>query len=79
MSRPVKRSVTISGHSTSISLEREFWDTLGDIARRRKCSIAELLREIDAAREDAGLSSAARLYVLNYYRRFDGSSRNMLR
>lgn len=79
MPRPVKRSVTISGHSTSISLEQEFWDALRDIAQKRKSSVAGLLREIDASRTDAGLSSAARIYALNYFRQLDGSSVNRFR
>lgn len=74
MPRPVKRSVTISGHNTSISLEADFWEALATIARRRKSSVAELLREIDASRTDTGLSSAARLYALNYFRQLEGSS-----
>ncbi len=74
MSRPVKRSVTISGHNTSISLEQEFWDALTEIARRRRTSVAELLRTIDASRSDTGLSSAARLYALDYFRQLEGSS-----
>jgi len=76
MPRPVKRSVTISGHSTSISLEQDFWDALTTIARQRKSSVAELVREIDASRADTGLSSAARLYALNYFRQLDGSCSN---
>lgn len=76
MARPVKRSVTIAGHSTSISLEAEFWNALQEIARLRGCSLAALLQEIDAARGDAGLSSAARLYALDHFRQLAGSSEN---
>ncbi len=75
---PVKRSVTIAGHSTSISLEPEFWDALRDIAQRQNCSISALLRQIDAGRGEGGLSSAARLYALNYFRQLEGSSENKL-
>jgi predicted DNA-binding ribbon-helix-helix protein len=68
MPRPIKRSVTIAGHSTSVSLEPEFWDALKDIATRRHMSMAALLEEIDAARRAMGLSTAARLYALDHYR-----------
>lgn len=68
MPRPIKRSVTIAGHSTSVSLEPEFWDALKDIATRRHMSMAALLQEIDAARRATGLSTAARLYALDHYR-----------
>lgn len=75
MPRPIKRSITIAGHSTSISLEAEFWEALQDIARRRKMSMAALIGEIDAGRTtDVGLSSAVRLYTLNYFRQLEGSS-----
>lgn len=70
---PVKRSVTIAGHRTSISLEPEFWDALRDIANAQNRSVNGLIAEIDAARPPAGqqasgLSSAARRYVLAWYR-----------
>ncbi|HEX3881092.1 MAG TPA: ribbon-helix-helix domain-containing protein [Stellaceae bacterium] len=64
----VKRSVRIAGHATSVSLEREFWQALGDLARRRRVSVAALVAAIDAERA-ASLSSAIRLYVLDRARR----------
>lgn len=67
MARPIKRSVTIAGHGTSVSLEPEFWDALKRIAGDKGLSVAALLREVDAGRRDAGLSSAARIYALTYY------------
>ncbi len=72
MSKPVKRSVTLSGHRTSISLEAEFWEALGDIAAERGLTVTALVNEIDQARTSpitGGLSSALRLYVLDHYRR----------
>ena len=63
-----KRSVRIAGHPTSVSLEDEFWAALGDIARGRGISAAELIAEIDRARANRGLSSAIRLHVLDHYR-----------
>jgi predicted DNA-binding ribbon-helix-helix protein len=61
--RVLKRSVRIAGHATSVSLEREFWLALGQIARRRQVSVAGLVAAIDAGRSGS-LSSAIRLYVL---------------
>ena len=58
-----KRSVTISGHSTSISIETEFWNILKSIAARQEISINDLLSRIDDRRE-GNLSSATRVYIL---------------
>lgn len=62
-----KRSVSIAGHQTSVSLEEPFWDALRDLATARGLSAAALIAEIDATR-DGNLSSAIRVYVLNAYR-----------
>jgi predicted DNA-binding ribbon-helix-helix protein len=62
----VKRSVSIRGHRTSISVEDEFWAEFGAIARRERRSLAALIAEIDAGRAaEANLSSAIRLFVLS--------------
>jgi predicted DNA-binding ribbon-helix-helix protein len=70
MSNPplVKRSVRISGHPTSVSLEAPFWQALRDIAARRQLSVNALLSAIDAERR-GNLSSAVRLFVLESCRR----------
>lgn len=62
-SRIIKRSVTIAGHRTSISLENIFWQELQNIAQARNQSLAALLAEIDAERS-GNLSSAVRVFVL---------------
>lgn len=67
MPRPVKRSFTIGGHRTSISLEAPFWDALKDIAKREKLPLARLVHRIDEGRDDSGLSSAVRIWILRYY------------
>ncbi|MBI4030250.1 MAG: ribbon-helix-helix domain-containing protein [Proteobacteria bacterium] len=59
-----KRSVKIAGHATSITMEDEFWDTLKSIAQKQSRPLAALITEIDAARGERNLSSAARIYVL---------------
>ena len=63
--RPVKHSVTLKGHRTSISLEDEFWQALRTIAARQDKPINALVAEIDIARgAEMGLASAIRVYVL---------------
>jgi predicted DNA-binding ribbon-helix-helix protein len=68
-SRPVKRSFTLSGHRTSISLEAAFWDALREAAAAERVPVSVLVGRIDQARGDSGLSSAVRVWVLNHYRR----------
>ena len=64
-----KRSVTIDGHRTSVSLEDAFWTELAQIAAERGVSLSALIAEIDHARATpANLSSALRLYVLENLR-----------
>ena len=58
-----KRSVTISGHRTSISLEDEFWAEFVDIAKQNRTSLNGMIAAIDGDRE-TNLSSAIRLFVL---------------
>lgn len=58
-----KRSVSIRGHRTSLSLEDAFWDELARLAEDRGMSIAGVITEIDRTR-DSGLSSAVRLFIL---------------
>jgi predicted DNA-binding ribbon-helix-helix protein len=66
--RPVKRSLAIGGHATSISLEQAFWDALKDAAASEQQSIVQLVARIDAGRGSAGLSSAVRVWLLEHYR-----------
>jgi predicted DNA-binding ribbon-helix-helix protein len=60
----VKRSVSIAGHRTSISLEEPFWEMLRDIAERETLSVQALIGRIDAERGEQNLSSAIRVFVL---------------
>ncbi|WP_296430224.1 ribbon-helix-helix domain-containing protein [Yoonia sp.] len=62
--RPVKRSLTLRGHRTSVSLEDIFWDAFRRYADAQGRTINGLAAEIDAARGDIGLASAIRIYVL---------------
>lgn len=70
MRKLLKRSVTIAGHRTSVSLEGDFWDALNEIAAEKKRPLARLIDEIDKREgRDQNLSSALRLYVLAHYRK----------
>nr|WP_296427336.1 ribbon-helix-helix domain-containing protein [Yoonia sp.] len=62
-SRPVKRSLTLRGHRTSVSLEDIFWKAFRDIADQDGKTINGLAAEIDEGRGDIGLASAVRVYV----------------
>ena len=69
MASTLKRSLTLSGHRTSVSLEQEFWDALNEIADKLGKPLARLVDEI-GKRQGRGknLSSALRLFVLAHYR-----------
>lgn len=63
--RPVKRSLTLSGHRTSVSLEAAFWDEFRRLAAARGQSVNALAGELDRSRTPpASLASAIRLFVL---------------
>lgn len=62
--RPAKRSLTLRGHRTSVTLEDIFWINFCAIAEADSKTINGLAAEIDAKRGDIGLASAIRIYVL---------------
>ena len=67
--RPQKRSLTLRGHRTSVSLEDAFWVEFRRIATEDGRPINALAAEIDAARDpDVGLASAIRVFVLTRLR-----------
>ena len=66
---PKKRSLTLKGHRTSISLEDAFWQALQTIAEEQSQSVSRCVEEIDEHRGNTGLSTALRLYILKYYQR----------
>ena len=68
MTRPVKRSFTIRGHRTSISLEAPFWDALREAAASERLTLSGLIAAIDSGRGQSGLSGAVRIWVLDYFR-----------
>lgn len=64
----VKRSIVIAGHKTSVSLEDAFWKGLKEIASGRSLTLSDMVASIDTDRRHGNLSSAIRLFVLDYYR-----------
>jgi predicted DNA-binding ribbon-helix-helix protein len=64
----VKRSIVVAGHKTSVSLEEAFWNGMKEISGLRNITLSELVGEIDGSRQQGNLSSAIRLFVLDYFR-----------
>ena len=64
----IKRSIVIAGHKTSVSLEDAFWKGLKEIAGGHHLSLSHLIASIDSVRQHGNLSSAIRLFVLDFYR-----------
>jgi predicted DNA-binding ribbon-helix-helix protein len=65
----IKRSIVVSGHRTSVSLEDAFWNALKEIAKARNVTLSNLVAAIDSERQHENLSSAIRLFVLGVYRK----------
>jgi predicted DNA-binding ribbon-helix-helix protein len=64
VTRPVKRSFSLDGHRTSISLESAFWEALKNAAAEDRVPLANLVATIDKNRGSSGLSSAVRVWLL---------------
>ena len=62
----VKRSILVNGHKTSVSLEDEFWSALKVIAGKRFMKLQDLVTAVDKQRQHSNLSSAIRLFVLDF-------------
>ena len=73
MSAERKRSLSIAGLRTSVSLEDAFWDALKAIAAAEGRSITALVAEVDSGRGATNLSSALRLHALAHYQRLAGA------
>jgi len=58
----------IAGHKTSVSLEDAFWKGLKEIADARHMTLSDIVASIDSQRRHGNLSSAIRLFVLDFYR-----------
>jgi predicted DNA-binding ribbon-helix-helix protein len=68
VTRPIKRSFSIGGHRTSISLEPAFWNALREVAAKERLPLSKLVARIDHERGSAGLSSAVRTWLLTYFK-----------
>jgi predicted DNA-binding ribbon-helix-helix protein len=64
----VKRSIVVAGHKTSVSLEDAYWKSLKEIASGRNMTLSSLVTAVDSERPQSNLSSAIRLFVLDFYR-----------
>lgn len=65
----VKRSVVVNGHKSSVSLGEGLWSSIKEIAAERGIRLSDLVSEIDQDRQHGNLSSALRLYVLEFYQK----------
>ncbi len=63
----MKRSVTVAGHRTSLSLEDEFWQALNQAAEEDGKTLTGLIAELDRSRQQPNLSSAIRVWLLTRY------------
>jgi predicted DNA-binding ribbon-helix-helix protein len=70
----VKRSIVVAGHKTSVTLEDAYWKSLKEIASGRNMTVSSLVTAVDSERPQSNLSSAIRLFVLDFYRRDHGQS-----
>jgi predicted DNA-binding ribbon-helix-helix protein len=57
--KPKKRSLTLKGHRTSVSLEDKFWNEFCKLAYRKKISVNELASQLDETRELNSISLAS--------------------
>lgn len=64
----IKRSVVISGHKTSVSLEDAFWNGLKEISKSHNMTLSDMVANIDSHRHHGNLSSTIRLFVLEQAR-----------
>ena len=63
-----QHSIRLGRRTRSVTLEDAFWQGLKQIAHRRRMTLPDLIRSIDAQRRHSNLSSAITLYVLKFYR-----------
>ena len=64
----IKRSIVRNGQKTSVSLEKEFWEALREIASSQNAKLTTLVQQIDENRQGSNLSSAIRVFVFNHMR-----------
>jgi predicted DNA-binding ribbon-helix-helix protein len=64
----VKRSIVVRGHKTGVTLEDAFWSALRQIAQDEDSTLGALVGKIDSERDAPNLSSAIRVYILEYFK-----------
>ena len=69
LSKHQKRSLTIAGRKTSLRLEPLFWTCLRGIVEERQCTVSELIAQIEEANHRTNLSSAIRVFIVEYFRK----------
>tara|TARA_S200000501_G_scaffold307020_1_gene296000 strand:+ start:1470 stop:1682 length:213 start_codon:yes stop_codon:yes gene_type:complete len=67
----IKRSLTLSGHKTSIALENEFWIALEVISKNKNIEIDKLIEKIDKKERNGSLASAIRVFILKKFMKLD--------
>jgi len=68
----VKRSLSLSGHQTSVALEPEFWAVLDAMTEATGETMAALFRRLDESRGERPLASSARVAALEWVSRANG-------
>ena len=66
MVNQIKKSLILSGHKTSVAIEKDFWIALDKIAKNKNITIESLIQNIDQDERDGSLASAIRVFILNY-------------
>ena len=64
MVNQIKKSIKISGHKTSVALEKEFWFQLNKISHDRQLKVSQIIEKIDKEKRNGSLASKIRVYIL---------------
>ena len=67
MVNQIKKSIILSGHKTSVALEKEFWEALESIANKNNISTDALIQKIDQNDRNGSLASALRVFILSSF------------
>ena len=67
MINQIKKSLILSGHKTSVALEKEFWEALETIANTNNISTDALIQKIDQNERNGSLASALRVFILSSF------------
>ena len=65
MVNQIKKTVRLNGHTTSLALEKEFWEELNIIANDQSLSLNKLIENIDTIERKGSLDSSIRVHILN--------------